>query len=156
MTDSISLPYRKGVGMMLMNRDRKIFVARRLDTTAEAWQMPQGGIDEGESPVAAAMRELEEETGTGKASLIAESQDWYSYDLPTYLIPKIWGGRYRGQTQKWFLLQFEGTDSDINIQTEHPEFSEWKWTEANQLPDLIVPFKKQLYEQLVREFHSYL
>ena len=150
------LPYRKGVGIVLINKDKLVFVAKRIDSTAEAWQMPQGGIDEGEAPNKAAMRELKEETGTDKASILVESSHWLNYDLPPSLIPKIWGGRYRGQEQKWFLMEFEGSDSDINIHTEHPEFSEWKWVPAPTLPDIIVPFKKQLYEDIVKLFAPYL
>lgn len=146
------LPYRKGVGMMLLNAQNQVFVAKRIDNTAEAWQMPQGGIDDGEDPQTAAMRELMEETGTDKARIIAESAGWLRYDLPDFLIPKIWGGKYRGQEQKWYAMRFEGTDADINIATEHAEFSDWKWVPMASLPDLIVPFKRDLYETLVAEF----
>lgn len=149
------LPYRKGVGMMLLNAEGHVFVAKRLDQLAEAWQMPQGGIDDGEDARAAALRELEEEIGTSKAEIIAESADWMRYDLPDALVPKIWKGRYRGQEQKWFVLRFTGTDADINIHTEHPEFIEWKWVPVVQLPSLIVPFKRDLYQQLVTEFSKY-
>ena len=129
-----------------------VFVARRIDMPSEAWQMPQGGIDEGESPREAALRELHEEIGTDKAKIVAESKNWLTYDLPADLIPKIWGGRFRGQTQKWFLLRFTGKDSDIDIETEHPEFLDWKWAKVADLPRLIVPFKRKLYEDLVAEF----
>src|SRR5687768_5045371 len=112
-----SLPYRPGVGIMLLNADNQVFVARRIDTISEAWQMPQGGIDEGEDPLQAALRELKEETGTDKAVLLRESHDWMTYDLPQALVPKIWGGRYRGQKQKWFAMRFTGQPSDININT---------------------------------------
>jgi putative (di)nucleoside polyphosphate hydrolase len=153
---SASLPYRPGVGIMLVNDEGKVFVGKRLDMTSEAWQMPQGGVDAGESPFVAAKRELKEETGTDKAEPLAESRDWYSYDLPENLIPQIWGGRFRGQKQKWFLMRFTGKDGDINIHTENPEFTEWKWAEPKMLPSLIVPFKKKLYADLVREFSAYL
>lgn len=146
------LPYRPGVGIMLLNREGRVFVAKRIDMVSEAWQMPQGGIDAGEEPLAAALRELKEEIGTDKAELLAESRDWYSYDLPEVLIPKIWGGKYRGQKQKWFALRFTGTDADINIATTHPEFSEWHWVPIRELPDIIVPFKRALYQALVEEF----
>lgn len=149
------LPYRKGVGMMLLNAAGQVFVAKRLDQTAEAWQMPQGGIDDGEDPRTAALRELTEEIGTAKAEIIAESKEWMRYDLPDALVPKIWKGQYRGQEQKWFVLRFTGTDADINIATDHPEFSEWKWAPIQSLPDLIVPFKRTLYQQLITEFVSY-
>jgi putative (di)nucleoside polyphosphate hydrolase len=151
-----ALPYRAGVGIMLINKQNHVFVAKRIDMKAEAWQMPQGGIDEGETPEAAAMRELQEETGTNKASLIAKSNGWYHYDLPDDLIPIIWGGRYRGQKQRWFVMRFHGVDADINIQTPDPEFSEWKWVEGKMLPDLIVPFKRDLYAALVEEFKDHL
>lgn len=148
----MSLPYRLGVGVMLLNAENRVFVAKRLDSTAEAWQMPQGGMDEGESPDQTALRELEEETGVRSAVILAESRDWLTYDLPQELVPKIWGGQYRGQKQKWFVMRLEGGDEQINIHTEHPEFSEWKWIDAPSLPDMIVPFKRKLYEQLVEEF----
>lgn len=137
---------------MLINRQGLVFVAKRIDMTSEAWQMPQGGIDEGEEPLACAFRELKEETGTDKAELIAEAPGWYDYDLPAELVPKIWGGKYRGQRQKWFALRFTGIDGDINIETAHPEFSEWKWAQMQQLPGIIVPFKRDLYAKLVSDF----
>lgn len=151
-----SLSYRQGVGIMLLNTQNLVFVAKRIDTRAEAWQMPQGGIDKGEDARSAAMRELREEIGTNHAEIIAESTDWYRYDLPSELIPTIWGGKYRGQKQKWFLMRFLGADSDIDIATEHPEFLEWKWAEPATLPDLIVPFKRQLYTDLLVEFAGHL
>ena len=146
------LPYRVGVGIMLFNRDGLVFVAKRIDSTSEAWQMPQGGVDDGELPRAAAMRELGEEIGTHKASIIAESKEDYYYDLPDDLVPIIWKGQYRGQRQTWFALRFDGTDADINIATEHPEFNEWKWVPIETLPHIIVPFKRDLYAALVEEF----
>ncbi len=150
------LPYRLGVGIMLINEDNKVFVAKRIDTKAEAWQMPQGGIDEGEAPSTAAMRELQEETGTNKATIIAQSREWYHYDLPEALVPVIWGGRHRGQKQQWFVMRFTGRDADININTPEPEFCEWKWVNGQELPDLIVPFKRDLYAALVNEFNAFL
>lgn len=146
------LPYRKGVGIMLLNAKGEVFVAKRLDQIAEAWQMPQGGVDKGEEPREAALRELEEEIGTNKAEIIAQSPIAYAYDLPDELVPKIWSGSYRGQEQHWFVLRFTGTDADINIHTDHPEFSDWKWIPMQQLPDVIVPFKRELYQSLVDEF----
>jgi putative (di)nucleoside polyphosphate hydrolase len=150
------LPYRPGVGMMLLNARGEVFVAKRLDSTAEAWQMPQGGIDEGEDPRTACLRELKEEIGTDCATILAESADWYRYDLPDELVPIIWKGQYRGQQQKWFALRLEGADSLINLAADdHPEFSEWQWVAMEALPDLIVPFKRKLYAELIAEF-SYI
>jgi len=146
------LPYRSGVGIVLLNRDNLVFVGQRIDRTTEAWQMPQGGIDEGEQPVEAALRELEEEIGTDKAVIVAESRDWLTYDLPAELIGKVWRGRYRGQKQKWFAMRFEGDDGDIRLQTAHPEFDAFRWVPMPELPSLIVPFKRRLYEDVVAEF----
>ena len=150
-----SLPYRPNVGIMLANQNGLIFVGQRLDNPdSDAWQMPQGGIDMGESEEQAAFRELEEETGVTAqhVSLIARSKEEYLYDLPEELIGKLWKGKWRGQRQMWFLMRFIGADSDINIATKHPEFSAWKWVKPEELPSLIVPFKKRIYEGLVREF----
>jgi len=146
------LPYRRGVGIMLLDPASRVFVARRIDMPSHAWQMPQGGIDAGETPEEAAWREMEEEIGTAAAELIAESRDWLRYDLPTDLVPQLWGGRFRGQEQKWFAFRFTGSDSDIDIETKHPEFLDWKWVEMAELPGLIVPFKRPLYELVVEEF----
>lgn len=149
------LPYRPCAGIMLLNSDNKVFVAKRIDTLVEAWQMPQGGIDEGEDPKKAAIRELEEETGVKNATIIAEYEEWLSYDLPEELYGKVWKGKYGGQTMKWFVMRYSGKDNDINIETENPEFSEWKWTDIINLPNMIVPFKKDLYQKLADKF-SYL
>lgn len=152
MVDVSTLPYRMGVGMMVFNREGNVFVAKRIDMTSEAWQMPQGGIDEGEDETHAALRELKEEIGTDDVTLLTMSADYYYYDLPHNLIPKVWGGKYRGQKQRWFAYRLNTDDSAINITTDHPEFSEWKWIDIDQLPDVIVPFKRDLYAALAREF----
>ena len=146
------LPYRPGVGIMLINQKGQAFIAQRIDNPGPAWQMPQGGIDKREEPLQAAWREMREEVGTDKARYIGESKDWLSYDLPHELVPQIWKGRFRGQRQKWFAFRFLGTDRDINIATEHPEFSSWRWADLTELADLIVPFKRQLYKDLIAEF----
>lgn len=146
------LPYRRGVGIMLLDDRSRVFVARRIDMPSDAWQMPQGGIDKGEAPIEAAWREMEEEIGTAAAELVAESRDWLRYDLPVDLVPRLWGGRFRGQEQKWFAFRFTGSDGDIDLETEHPEFLDWKWAEMAELPGLIVPFKRPLYQAVVEEF----
>ena len=158
MTKGARLPYRPCAGVMLLNADKRVFVGQRLDSRSEAWQMPQGGIDKGEDAETAAFRELEEETGIApaKTSLIARSSRELQYDLPDELIGKIWKGRYRGQRQSWFLMRFEGRDADVNIETDHQEFRAWKWADPHELPHMIVPFKKRLYEELLDEFDSYL
>ncbi len=154
--DDKTLPYRPCVGIMLVNMDGKVFVGQRIDNSTEAWQMPQGGIDEDEDARAAALRELREETGIGRehVEIIAKSKDEQFYDLPPELIGKLWGGKYRGQRQFWFLARFVGEDSDIDIATDHPEFREWKWAAPDTLPDLIVPFKRKLYRDIVQEFRA--
>jgi len=149
-----SLPYRNGVGIMLFNGNGEVFVARRIDMTSEAWQMPQGGMDPGETPIQAALRELKEEIGTDNVELLRESADWYTYDLPDELVGKLWGGKFRGQRQKWFAMRLLGTESEIDIATHEPEFSEWKWVDPRLLPDMIVPFKRKLYKALAEEFRS--
>jgi putative (di)nucleoside polyphosphate hydrolase len=147
-----ALPYRPGVGLMLFNGQGLVFTAKRIDTSGAAWQMPQGGIDDGEQPRQAVFREMKEEIGTDQAELLAETSDWLRYDLPTALVGKVWKGRFRGQTQKWFALRFTGRDCDIDIRTEHPEFDDWRWTRFDQLLDLVVPFKRDLYRAVMAEF----
>ncbi len=158
MTDPASLPYRPAAGVMLLNRDGKVFVAQRLDSTLEAWQMPQGGLDEGEDAEEGALRELEEETGITRdhVEVIARAPAELTYDLPDDLIGKMWKGKWRGQRQSWFLMRFTGTDQDVNILTADPEFRAWKWTDPQDLPRMIVPFKKKLYEQVLEAFAPWL
>lgn len=147
------LPYRPCVGAMLVNAKGQVFVARRIDTPGEHWQMPQGGIDAGEEPAHAVLRELREETGIEAAEIIAESENWQHYDLPDELIGVLWGGKYRGQRQKWFALRFVGVDGDIDLEAhEEPEFSAWKWVGIDEIVELIVPFKRPLYTDIVAEF----
>ena len=145
--------YRLGIGIMLLNQENKVFVGQRADAKGDAWQMPQGGIDDDEQPRDAAFRELKEEIGTDKAQIIAESKAWLRYDLPPEL-RKRWNDRWQGQQQKWFVMRFQGADSDINIATEHPEFSAWKWVPIEHLADLIVSFKRQLYLDLLQELRE--
>ncbi|GAA0747684.1 RNA pyrophosphohydrolase [Sphingomonas sp. ABOLD] len=158
MTDLASLPYRPCAGVMLLNRDGRVFVGQRLDSTLEAWQMPQGGIDPGEDALEAAFRELWEETGVARhhAELIAEAPEELQYDLPDDLVGKVWKGKWRGQRQRWFLLRFLGEDGDIDIATAHPEFRAWRWSDPADLPELIVPFKRALYTRLLQLFAPHL
>ena len=152
--DIAKLPYRPCVGVMLANAEGRVFVGQRIDQDITAWQMPQGGIDPGEAPRDAALRELWEETGV-PADLVTvetETEGWIPYELPHDIVPRIWKGRYKGQEQKWFLLRFHGQDSDVNIETEHPEFSEWRWLDASELIANIVPFKRTVYERVMAEF----
>lgn len=147
------LPYRPNVGIMLVNADGHVFVGQRKDSDVPAWQMPQGGVDKGEDPRAAALRELEEEIGVSPdlVAVEAETKGWISYDLPHDIVGRIWKGKYRGQEQKWYRLRFLGTDGDINIATEHPEFSRWRWLPVADLVANIVPFKREVYAQVVSE-----
>jgi len=150
--------YRRGVGVMLLNADKQVWVGRRIDNTDEAWQMPQGGIDEGEEPWATALRELEEETGIPPhlVERIAAHPERLRYDLPDELRPRLWGGKWKGQEQDWFLCRFLGRRSDVNIATDDPEFCDWKWIEARHLPDIIVPFKRDLYRCLIEHWAPHL
>jgi putative (di)nucleoside polyphosphate hydrolase len=151
-------PYRRGVGVMLLNSHNQVWVGRRIDETDEAWQMPQGGIDKGEDPWATALRELEEETGIPPhlVERIADCPERLSYDLPKELRGKLWKGKFKGQVQDWYLCRFLGRESDIDIATRHPEFNDWKWVAPADLPELIVPFKRDLYRRLLHEFGVWL
>ena len=150
--------YRPNVGMMIINQKKEIFVGKRIDHPSEFWQMPQGGIDAQEIPSIAALREMEEEVGIreNKVEMLTESQDWYYYSIPKDLAQTLWKGKYKGQRQKWFLYKFKGTNKDINIQTDHPEFSDYKWVTKDFLVPNIVPFKKEIYQKLLVEFKDYL
>ncbi|HEU5285190.1 MAG TPA: RNA pyrophosphohydrolase [Sphingomicrobium sp.] len=150
--------YRRGVGVMLLNPERKVWVGQRLDNPTDAWQMPQGGLDDGEEPWPGALRELEEETGIAARFVerVAECAGPLRYDLPDEMAGKLWGGRWKGQVQHWFLARFTGTDADVNLATAEPEFSAWKWVDPAELPDLIVPFKRDLYRRLLAEFRAHL
>ncbi len=152
-----TLPYRPCVGVVLVNPKGRIFTGERTDTPG-AWQMPQGGIDEGETPEVAALRELEEETGVspGLVTVEAETDGWIRYDLPDHLIGKVWKGRYRGQEQKWVLLRFQGSDSDIDIAKHHKEFGRWRWSSADEVLENIVPFKRSVYDQVIAAFRDRL
>lgn len=148
-----SLPYRRGVGMMIINDEGKVLLGKRIESRYEAWQMPQGGIDGAETPSKAVRREMLEEIGCDKGEIIAETKSWYSYDIPKFLVSKLWDGQYKGQKQKWFLIKFTGKDSEININTDNPEFREWCWADTSDMAELIVPFKKILYEAVLKEFN---
>lgn len=158
MIDKEALPYRPAAGVMLLNREGQVFVAQRLDSTLEAWQMPQGGLDEGEDAQKGALRELQEETDIppGKVEIVARCPVELLYDLPEDLVGKMWKGQWRGQRQTWFLMRFLGEDDDVNLATPDPEFRAWKWVDPAELPALIVPFKKKLYQDVLEAFADWL
>lgn len=148
--------YRDCVGIMLLNQDGRAFIGRRIVVEGdENWQMPQGGVDAGENLQAAALRELHEETGVSKVDVLAEAPEWYAYDLPPDLLGKALSGKYRGQRQKWFAMRFQGDDRDIDLNVHHPEFDAWRWVRPDDLPGLIVPFKRRVYEQVVDAFRDF-
>ena len=146
--DLHNLPLRSGVGIVVLNKENKVFVAKRIDNPKNFWQMPQGGVDEGEDFLKAAYRELEEETSIKNVKLIKELDGTITYELPDRLLGLIWKGKYRGQKQKWFLMRFVGMDNEINIKTKHPEFLEWKWVDLDKITDLVVDFKLHVYEEV--------
>ena len=143
-----NLPLRNGVGIVLLNKENKIFVGKRIDNPSNFWQMPQGGVDRNEELLDAAKRELEEETSIKNVELIKELEDMTTYELPDHLLGIIWKGKYRGQKQKWFLMRFIGVDNEINIKTKHPEFLEWKWVDLDKITDLVVDFKLHVYKEV--------
>ena len=157
--DVSKLTYRPCVGLMVLNAKGHVWIGRRVSATDKKepggwWQMPQGGIDEGETPAVAALRELQEETGIRRARIVGESSDWHHYDLPNHLMGKLWGGKHRGQKQKWFAIRFDGPDSEINIAPDDhdQEFEAWRWAALDEVLDLIVPFKRQVYASVIAEF----
>lgn len=156
--EAAALPYRPCVAVMLIDGRGRIFAGQRADRDAPAWQTPQGGIDAGETPRAAALRELEEEIGLppDRVEILAEAPDWLTYDLPPDLVGRVWKGRWRGQTQRWFLMRLLGSDADIRLDTAHPEFSAWRWMTAEELLAAVVPFKRAVYERAVAAFRPHL
>ena len=148
------LPLRLGVGVVVLNKENKVFVGKRKDNPVNKWQMPQGGVDDGEDLVGAMKRELSEETGIKNIKILKEIDGWSKYELPDYLLGKIWKGKYRGQKQKWFVVKFLGSDNEINLETKNPEFIEWQWIDIDSLPSVIVDFKKKVYEGLVSKIKA--
>ena len=150
------LPLRLGVGIIVLNKENKVFVGKRRDNPTNKWQMPQGGVDRGENLVNAMKRELKEETSIRSIKILKELEGWTEYELPDYLLGKIWRGKYRGQKQKWFIVRFLGGDEEINLKTTHPEFIEWQWLDIENLPSVIVHFKKKVYEKLLPVIKSFI
>ena len=151
-----NLPLRLGVGIVVLNRDNEVFVAKRIDNPKNYWQMPQGGVDEGENFYDAALRELEEETSIKNVTLVKEIEGYISYNLPDYLLGIIWKGKYKGQNQKWYIVRFEGKDKEININTKKPEFFEWKWIDVNDLTKVVVHFKLDVYKKIQNEIKDFI
>ena len=151
MENKKQLPLRMGVGIILLNHENKVFVGKRIDNPKNSWQMPQGGVDQNENFLQAAIRELEEETGIKSVRLIKELDGWFKYDLPKYLLGKLWEGKYRGQKQKWFIMKFLGKNNEINVKTKNPEFLDWKWVKSSELPKIAVRFKINVYKKLKEE-----
>ena len=150
------LPMRLGVGIILLNKDNEVFVGKRKDNPIDKWQMPQGGIDNNEKPLDAMKRELEEETSVTNIKILKEVNSWLEYELPPHLLGKIWKGKYRGQTQKWFIVRFIGNDKEINLKTKKPEFIEWRWISHKLLTEVIVDFKKNVYKKLEVEISDFI
>ena len=153
---SKNLPLRLGVGIVLLNSDNKVFVGKRIDNPVNFWQLPQGGVDKNEDLLSAANRELKEETGVESVKLIKEIDNWLTYELPKNILGKIWKGKYRGQKQKWFIMRFVGNEEEINIKTKNAEFIEWKWIDVNQLLNVVVSFKLDVYKSIVKELNILL
>ena len=153
---SKNLPLRLGVGIALLNSDNKVFVGKRIDNPVNFWQLPQGGVNKNEDLMCAANRELKEETGVESTKFIKEIDDWLTYELPKNLLGKIWKGKYRGQKQKWFIMRFVGSEGEINIKTKNAEFKDWKWIDVNQLLNVVVSFKLDVYKSLVKELNILL
>ena len=156
MNNNKQLPLRLGVGIVLLNNENKVFVGKRIDNPKNSWQMPQGGVDQNENFLQAAKRELEEETGIKSVELIKELDGWFKYDLPKYLLGKLWEGKYRGQKQKWFVMKFKGKTDEINVKTKNPEFFDWKWIKSSELPNVAVKFKVNIYNKIKAELTSLL
>ena len=150
------LPMRQGVGIIVLNQSNNVFVGKRKDNPIDKWQMPQGGINANESPLDAMKRELVEETSITKITILKEIEDWLEYELPPNLLGKIWKGKYRGQKQKWFIVKFIGSENEINLNTQYPEFIEWRWINYNLLPEKVVHFKKKVYERLKKELKKFI
>ena len=154
--NKLKLPMRDGVGVIILNKKNEVFVGKRKDNPIDKWQMPQGGIDVNETPFNAMKRELEEETSITQIKVLKEISYWLEYELPPYLLGKIWKGKFRGQKQKWYIVKFIGDESEINLNTKHPEFIEWKWLDYNLLPEVIVDFKKEVYKKLKIELKNFI